>query len=54
MAEPMDVDEPVAIPAPAAPAKPVNAMAAMMAAAKDNKGKGKAVSAADDKEGLPW
>lgn len=57
MSEPMDVDVP---PAPVPSAKPVNAMAALMAGAKA-KGKEKASSEADAaaaaaaaKEGLPW
>ncbi|KAL1408058.1 Subunit of heteropentameric Replication factor C (RF-C) [Vanrija albida] len=52
MPEPMDVDEPVAV---AAPAKPVNAFGALMAGAKANKGKEKAAAeVVDDREGLPW
>lgn len=48
MTEPMDVDD---SPAPVAPG---NAMAALMAGARAAKGKGKEVSVADAREGLPW
>lgn len=48
MTELMDIDEPTP-----APTRPANAMAALMANAK-NKGKQKEASVVDAREGLPW
>lgn len=52
MSEPMDVDEPSTSVAPTQ-AKPFNALSALMAGARA-KGKEKAVTPVNDKEGLPW